>query len=328
MSTLAEIRTKVRTLAKVSSVLNMTNDQVDTYINSFYRYDLPQEVELFELRQNITFATTPNLGVYGSTTGNFSLNLKNFKDVIASVNNPIYVSGQPAYLTQDQIEFYDIYSKQKTFGSVGTSDGIITVYNLNIGKSILRRSVVIGSLNNDGEAIILNDEPNTDAFGREAIDGHFRNQENDDSGDINYVTGEMHIEFVAAPALAAPITYELETFTTGIPDTILFFDNKFTLKPIPDKVYEVKIQVEKIPDLLVNDADEPMVNQWSQVIAYGAAIKILQDNADMETVQALSGEFNQQLLFVTRRTSKIRAKETVRTIYNTKRRNNPWNYRG
>ena len=328
MSTLAEIRAKVRVLAKIPSILNMTDDDIDVYINAFYRYDLPQEVELFELRKNIEFCTTPNLDVYGNTEGNFSLNLKDFKDITVSVNNPIYLAGEPIYLTQDQIEFYNMYSKYKTFGSVGTGDGVTTAYPLNISNSILRRSVVIGSLNDDGEALILKDEPNTDAFGRDAIDGHLYNQSSVDVGDINYVTGVITMDFPVAPADGAAITYELETFSTGMPDTVLFFDNKFTLRPTPDKVYEVKIQVEKVPDMLENDADEPMVNQWSQAIAYGAAIKILQDNADIETVQTLLYEFENQLTFITRRTSKIRAKETVRTIYNTKRPKGFWRYNG
>lgn len=318
MSTLAEIRAKVRILAKVQSALNIVDNDVDEYINSFYRYDMPQELDLFELRKNISFCTTPYLDVYSNTAGNFNVNLKDFKDLIVSVNNPIYLAGNRIYLTQSQIEFYEMYPKSKSLGIVGSGNGATVAYTLNMSNSILRRSVVIGSRDGDGNALIITDEPNTDDFGREAITGNLLNQANVNSGTINYQTGAIVINFAVAPADGEPITYELETFGTSIPDTILFFNNQFILRPVPNKVYEVKIQVDQVPDLLVNDADEPIVNQWSQLIAYGAAIKLLQDYGDIEAAQTLSYEYDNQLTLVTRRTSKIRAKETAKTIYNSK----------
>ncbi len=319
MSTLAEIRTKVRLLAKMPSELNMTNDEIDVYINTFYLDDLPQEVELFELRTNLEFCTTPYLDTYRSTAGDFNFNLKDFKDIIVSVDNPIYISGRRMYLTQSQIEFYNLYPKDKDMNNIGIGDGVETDFPLLISNSVLRRSVVIGSRDNAGKALIITDEPNTDASGREAATGILFDPAGIACGDINYVTGVINIEFNdAAPALDEPITYELEQFSTGSPDTILFFDNEFILRPTPDKVYEVQIEVEKRPYKLEDDADEPMVNQWSQAIAYGAAIKILQDYGDIETTQILLPEYDNQLTLITRRTSKIRAKETVSTTYNAK----------
>jgi len=319
MSTLAEIRQKVRLLAKQPSELNMTDNEIDVYINSFYRDDLPQEVELFELRTNLEFCTTPYLDVYSSTEGDINFNLKDFKDIIVAVDNPVYISGRRIYLTQSQIEFYNLYPKDKDINLVGTGDGVETDYTLTISNSILRRSVVIGSRDNQGKALIITDEPNADAAEREGATGQLFDPTGIACGDINYITGVVNIEFNdAAPADGEPITYELEKFNTGSPDTILFFDNEFILRPVPDKVYEVKIEVEQKPDELVNDADTPIVNQWSQAIAYGAAVKILQDQGDMETVQVLASEYDNQLTLITRRTSKIRAKETVNTIYNAK----------
>ena len=318
MSTLANIRSKIRKLTKRPTDTQMTDVVIDEYINTFILYDFPQEVQTFELTKNVEFCTTPYVDTYSTTEGAYIYNLLDFKNVVVCVDNPVYVAGRQIYLTQSQEEFFNMYPPDKNLGSIGTGDGATVNYVGSLPYKIVHNTVVFGSLNAAGEALVVTDEPAVDAFGREANIGNLRDQANNIIGAVNYITGAYNLTFPAAPALSANISYEVQTFIEDIPSTVLFFENSFKLKPVPDKVYEVKFQVNVVPTELLAVGDSPDIKQWWQYIAYGAAIKILQDNSDFETVQKLLPEFINQQMLVTRKTSRLRSKEQAATIYNMK----------
>ena len=64
MATLANIRTKVRRLTRSPSPTQLTNDEIDTYVNDFLIYDFPQHLLLNTFRRTLTFYTQPNVDVY------------------------------------------------------------------------------------------------------------------------------------------------------------------------------------------------------------------------------------------------------------------------
>lgn len=63
-ATLQDIRLKVRRVTKSPSSNQITDPQIDEYINTFYLYDFPEHLRTFNLRQNITFTTIPNIDTY------------------------------------------------------------------------------------------------------------------------------------------------------------------------------------------------------------------------------------------------------------------------
>ena len=317
MTTLADIRDKVRKLTKRPVATQITDVSIDKYINTFILYDFPQEVQTFDLTQNIEFCTTPYVDKYSTTVGAYIYNLQDFKNMTVSLNNPVYVAGRQVFLSQDQTEFYNLYSPDKDLGIIGTGDGIVTNFTYTLQPKVLHSSVVIGTLNAAGEALIAVDVPNTDTYGREANTGELRDQSEVAIGTIDYITGAIDVTFGVAPKAGASVTYEAKSFMEDLPRSVLFFNNEFILRPVPDKVYEVKFQVEVLPTELINVGDSPDIKQWFQFIAYGAAIKILQDNSDFETVQHLMPEFINQKMLVSRRTSRIKSKEESKTIYNS-----------
>jgi hypothetical protein len=63
-STLQTIRNKVRLLTRNPTEQQMTNAQLDQYINTFIMYNFPQQLRLYNLRKTFTFYTQPNVDVY------------------------------------------------------------------------------------------------------------------------------------------------------------------------------------------------------------------------------------------------------------------------
>jgi hypothetical protein len=132
---------------------------------------------------------------------------------------------------------------------------------------------------------------------------------------VNYVTGAFTLTYLIAPASAEPITSQTVPQITAIPTSLLYFDNTFFLRPVPDKPYKVDIEVYKQPTELLQVNSVPELNQWWQYIAYGAAKKVFEDRSDMESVQQIMPEFKTQEKLVLRRTLVQQTKERVATIY-------------
>ncbi len=71
-----------------------------------------------------------------------------------------------------------------------------------------------------------------------------------------------------------------QTFAEGQPYDILVDIPNLILRPIPDTVYAVKCKALQRPAALANASDEPLNQEWGQLIAYGTAIDIKQDNGE------------------------------------------------
>jgi len=329
MSTFLNIKNKVRLLTRRPSTTQISDASLKEYINTFYLYDFPQMVQTSDLFKNISFSTTPYVDKYSTTTGNFILNLKNFKDFVVMTDKPVYLAGSQIRMFQDPENFYNNYRQVKTLGSIGTGDGATTNFTYNLPTKILHNSVLIGALNAAGEGLIARDLPNTDTYGREANTGTLRDNGDNNIGTINYITGAIDVTFPSAPAAGESINYEMFPFQATIPDGILFFDNTFTLRPVPDKVYEVKLQVRVQPTEFDLDADTPLIKEWWQFIAYGAAKKLLEDSSDHETIAQIMPEYERQKIFVMRKTHLNKSKDRTSTIFTgAENLTNSWFYYG
>ena len=330
MSTLLDIKNKVRRLTKMPTDTQITDAELLVYINTFLTQDLPNRIQTFDLERSVRFATTPYVDAYSTTTGDFVLNLKDFKDIYIALDRPVFVSGDQIFFTQSPNEFYNLYPENKLHGEIGTGDGVETNFTYTLPHKILHRSLILGTLNAGGEALIVYDLPNTDAFGREANQGTLRDQASNNLGTINYLTGEIDVTFGAAPADGEVITYEFDAFSSSKPEAMLFYDNKLILRPVPDQVYEVKFQIRKAPDALEDNADTPPIKAWWQYIAYGAAKKIFEDLSNMEAVQNIMSEFERQESLVMTKSDLVRSKQAPGTIFNTVLLPNPygWYYHG
>lgn len=122
-------------------------------------------------------------------------------------------------------------------------------------------------------------------------------------GSVDYVTGQ--IDFVLPSGisldLGALLTIWVSQYQTGRPYSLLFWNNEFTIRPVPELIHKVEVETYLTPVQFMETTDVPILNQWWQLIAIGAAIKVLEDRQDMEGIQNLSILFDRQEALVLER---------------------------
>lgn len=122
-------------------------------------------------------------------------------------------------------------------------------------------------------------------------------------GTVNYITTDIVIDFPVAPAAGTMINVWAATYNPGRPYNLLFWNNELTIRPVPDNVYLVEVETFQTPAQFLNTSDSPVLNQWVNYIAYGAAREILRDRQDMEGVENLRDGFERQEALVLERQS-------------------------
>jgi len=299
-STLAAIRTKVRRLTRSPSEAQITTDEIDEYINTFVLYDFPEHLRLFSLRTTLEFYTEPNIDTYLEST---TPELAGFKDEYITIHDPVYIAGRQVFLSQSRDQFYGLYPLTNSLLNVGTGDGATVLFSGTLSAfPVLSNNVVFSAVDVNGQGLAAYD------VGGGVFAG-------DGVGTIDYTTGVWTMTFNNAPEAGGIIQAQVIPYKASIPTAMLFFENKFTLRPVPDRPYKVSVEVNRRPTDLLLAGDEPLMEQWWQYIAYGAAKKVFEDRTDIDSIQMIMPEFKQQELLVLRKTIVMQTKERVKTIY-------------
>ncbi len=326
LSTLQNIRTKVRRLTRSPSTSQITDDQIDDYINTFYLFDFPQQLRTITLDSTFTFYSQPFIESYAQTT-NPALStaaLFQFLDRFTSFGPPAYCQGRPLQYVQQLDEFTALYPQQMISQVIGYGDGVTTDFNGQIDPAnapIMSGTVVISSVDVTGQGITVVDMPTVSTSAPNAgYNNPFGNlyAPNDFNtilGTINYITGTFNVTLPVPPAASAPVATQVQPYTPAIPNTIYFDGQVFHLRPVPDQVYQITIKAQMLPTELMNNTDNPEIYQWWQYVAYGTAIKILQDRMDLDSVQLLMPEFKHQENLVERTTLVQLSSQRAQTIY-------------
>ena len=325
-STLQAIRTKVRRITRSPSLSQLTDAQLDEYINTFILYDFPEHLRLFTLRKLLTFYTQPGVDVYDTNTTVTTDPLFNFKNRYIAVHPPVFMAGIQAFYTQWRDVFYGYWPQTNTIAdtqlrgnnSSGPFTGTVAAPSTGL-PFILQRSVNFNCLDTNGSAMVMVDVPINNQIGNLTpadvpLVAPFDTTQNPNNY-INYITGQYVITFPQITQTAATIWFEGILYQPGKPLGMLFYDSKFTIRPVPDKVYGIQIEVDMRPTELINTTDVPQLEQWWQYIAYGASKKIFEDRMDLDSVQQIMPEFKQQERLVLRTTLSIQCNERTVTIY-------------
>src|SRR5271157_5332142 len=96
-SNLQAIQIKARRLTRSPSLSQLSDIDLNQYINTFILYDFPEALRLFSLRAVLTFYTQPNVDTYSTNTTNLLDPLYNFKNKYIAVHQPIFMAGIQAY---------------------------------------------------------------------------------------------------------------------------------------------------------------------------------------------------------------------------------------
>jgi hypothetical protein len=283
--------------------------------------DFAYSIKIDQMRSVYTFFTRPYIDRYPLDV--------NYNQ---GVRAPMYVEGIQGNFTKDRQQFYAVWPRFPTRFQPISGDGVQTEFTFNIPGPFLSKEVVLGGVDIAGNAISVNDDGNGNLqlqvpnpvvsvpaqynppITNPAIPGmknlntanpgliNVNTQTNDPLtvpysggiGTVDYVSGDFAITFPVAPASGTVITAWVSQYQTGRPYSLLFWNNEFTIRPVPKLVHKVEIETYLTPVQFMQTNDVPILNQWWQLIAIGAAIKVLEDRQDMDGVQNLSVLYDRQ----------------------------------
>lgn len=343
-TTLQAIQTKVRRLTRSPSNSQLTDTDLQNYINTFVVYDFPEHLRTFNLRKTFTFYTNAYQDRYPideiSFAGNTTNPLYNFQNLYITVHPPVYIAGFNSLFSQSREQFFGIYPKiNNILATASTGDGITTTFtgvitnqtgpaiaNLNQQASgLLQGEVLFDSLDANLQSITLVDVPVVNpANGYNTVFGNLYDPSAlpltpptvvNPTNNINYVTGVYTITFGTPPGASQPINSQTVPQVVSLPQALLFYDGNFIVRPIPDQSYRIQFEVYQRPVALLDLNQSPELEEYWQYIAYGAAKKIFEDRMDMESVQLIMPEYKKQETLCLRKTIVQYTNERTATIY-------------
>ncbi len=343
-NTLQTIQTKVRRLTRTPSTAQLSDDDINQYINTFVVYDFPEHLRLFNLRTQFTFYTQPFQDVYPTDIDSFlgvtTNPLYNFQNIYLTVHKPVYIAGFPAMYTQSREQMFGIYPIVNSIamtgavgdgatpsftGVINSQQSLLPTSNFQQNITLLQNNVLFNSIDNLGIGVSLVDIPLTDAVsGNKRPIGNLYTPNNlpvgpvtvlDPANNINYVTGQFTITFNNAPAAGQPIFSQTVPVNCSLPQSLLYYDNQFIVRPVPDQVYGINFEAYIRPVALLEQNQSPELEEFWQYISYGAAKKIFEDRMDLDSVQMIMPEYKKQETLCLRRTLVQYTNERVATIY-------------
>jgi len=342
-STLNAIRLKIRRLVASPAESQLTTDTIDQAINTFYQSDFPYGIKLDQMRSVYTFYTSPYQGRY-------SLNV-NFNQGIRS---PIYVDGIQGYFFKDRNEFYKMWPRWPSLSNPISGDGVTQKYNFFCQTiPFLPKNVTLGGLGTNGEAIRVADDGNGILYCQfavsqvstppitENVSGMFNvnnsypagslgpgDEQQIQVGTVNYVTGEFTIDFSLAnvtPASGQVFNLFVSQYQTGRPYSLLFWNNYFEIRPIPKLVHKIEVETYMTPVQFLSSSDSPILLQWWQYLAYGAALEIARERQDQESIETLMEGFKRQEALVLERQGTEEIGQRNTTIFSGATPQQGWN---
>ena len=314
LSTLQEIRTKVRRLTARPSTQQITDNQINEYINTFFLYDMPETLRLFSLHTTFEFMTTANIDQYDLTKLEITVGGINYfaSDYYYNISPPVFIAGYQSFWSQDREQFFRTYPELAEIQFDLKGNNTPGPYTFKLSNSpILQFQVTVGTIDDTETPINVIDVPQSRTTGNwEKI-----NEEISVTGSIDYLTGEGTITFSNNIPFQEEITVTAVPYQPNRSQAILFYDNILTIRPVPDKAYLVRMNAFRLPTELLSSNQNPELTQWWQYLAYGAAKKIFQDSGDIPGVEQIMPEFKEQEKMVLRRTIVQQTNERTATIY-------------
>lgn len=296
LSTYAQIEQKVRRLTASSSESSLRSADIQQYVNDVYSSDFPYAIKTDQMRSVYTFYTRPNIDRYPLDV--------NYNQ---GVRAPVFVEGIQGSFFKDRTEFYSMWPRWPTKFQEAVGS-ITAAFTFTIPGPFLSKEVVIGCTDSSGAAISIADDGNGNLQLQTpnpvlsvpvqtlnpVVPGMYnKNTANPgliqvtNIGTVNYVTGVFTINFTLAgitAVLGQEMTVWVSQYNTGRPYSLLFWNNEFTIRPIPSEIHKVEVETYLTPVQFLQTTDNPIINQWWKYLAYLAAAEILRDRQDFDGI--------------------------------------------
>lgn len=356
-STYSFIETKVRRLTASASESALRSTDIQRAVNTFYNNDFPYAIKIDQQRAVYKFLTIPNVDRYPvdvnmyqgfrapvyfeGVQGNLFKNrdqLFNLYPRYPTQFQPVGGDGVTTSFTftlfgNNQNPFpqpnFGILSTQLVIGGIDVNgnpirvidDGGAVVNALGIGSNTTTGQLLFVQQNNVGNNVYLDamnvQQPAIPPLSPLPVPSPPSSLTPQYCGTVNYVTTQITLTLPVAPAAGTLLNVWAATYQVGRPYNVLFWNNEITVRPVPDNVYLCEIEAFQTPVQFMTLTQNPILNQWAQYIAYGAACEILRDRQDMEGVANLMEGFKRQEALVLERQSIEEIQQPNITLFNS-----------
>jgi len=314
LSTLDSIQKKVRNITGRPDNSQLSPDDINQYIQTFYVYDMPQHLRLWNLQETYTFTTQANIDKYEFD-----------KNKYISLSPPIYIDGLEGSWLQSRDQFYRIWSTSMSSFNPGRGNGTAGPYSFIIPQSPIIRAYLRDSGTYDSDIVVCatdtggNAQTLIDDGSGNLIDSEFafdpNHTQSSASGSVNYLTGAFTFTFAAAISSDSDITISTLPYVAGRPRSALFFNDIITLRNVPDNCYKVSMNAYINPIPMLANNTNPRLNSWWQYIALGSSLKIFEDQAELEEYNRYYPMFQKYEDQLNSRTIVQRTNQRTPTIY-------------
>ncbi len=307
-------------------------------LNTFYTSDFPYAIKLDQMRSVYTFYTRPNIDRYPLDV--------NYNQ---GVRAPIYVDGILGCFFKDRDQFFNIWPRWPTQFTPITGDGVTATFSFSVPGPFLPLMVTLGGVAVAGNAISVADDGNGNlqlqvpnpqvsvpaqanpAPGMKNLNTANPGQDVVTTiGTVDYVNGNFALTFPAGsiPASGAQMTLRVSQYQTGRPYSMLFWNNEFTIRPVPKFIHKIEVETYLTPVQFMLTTDSPILNQWVQYLGYGLACERLRQVQDVEGLANIMEGFQRQEALVLERQGVEEIGQRNTSIYSgtqqTQGSNNGW----
>lgn len=339
IATLADIITKIRRLTGSGNSLQLTDAQIIDYINSFYLYDFPAQFRSLKLKDKYTFNTTRGIDTYPFDYNHYS-----------TVEMPCYCAKREIKLFTDPWSFYGVnynwqFQENLTEGDGTTGPYSGTLQNTPIIRSVNNNPMVSTPLSPTGTfpSGVPVSFPQTNIARNQNIlittnisfgttlnvtdDGNGNLIGDCSSGSIDYETGVISNLVFTSIVLSGEnivVQYNPIQQSMAIPLSIMFFQQQFTLRPVPDKGYTIELIAYRLPSQALLGSENPNspittgvpeLLEWWETIAFGAAKKVYEDRLDPDGVALMDKSLAERYALNETRTYAQIGKGRVNTMF-------------
>ena len=268
---LSDVRQVIRNVTGRPSVTQITDAQLDDYINKYYLYVLSDDMKPYKLLVPYTFYTLAN-----------QLNYAFDNTLYLSFEPEVFCNGNRLMYYQDLSIWIQQYQYQYQSSTIGTGDGVTT----NFANTPDQVPIVQGTV------VVTDGVENISDNGNGTMTGSLGG-----SGSVNYITGLINVTFASAPALDATIYLTYAPQNPGRPRSC-FYDKgsgNIQFSPIPDNTYRIDAQAYVYPTALLSSSSSPLQEVWGYTIAYGASLEIFRQSGQLDQLNMYKPEYQYYL---------------------------------
>jgi len=346
--TLADAITKIRKLTGSSNAFQVTDAYIVKQMHSFYAYDLPAKFRSLKLKDIYTFTTNVGQDVYPFNSELY-ITVNNpcycAKREIKLFHDPWQFYG----VNYNWQQYTNFASGDGTTGpysgfttaapliaSVNNDPGTLTNRNLFFPQgrvqNVLITANVIGpngigqtqNVTDDGQGNLIQIFQTSNNGNQEYGWTYYRQYASSTptipgNATINYQTGEITgLVFAEAIPDGTPIQIQYNPKQFSIPLAIMFYQDQFTLSPVPDAGYTVELTCYRQPiqALIASDmAGNPELSEWWEILSVGASKKIFEERLDSDGVLFIDKMLKERYDIIETRTYAQIGQERISTLY-------------